>query len=295
MANKGETSIAVWLEQWETFFEKASSYDLRDEKERNFVNNFLQPDENNKLWLQTFRDCLSEALNFAERSDHALFQVAPVPDQEAYLKNALKDAIDHFNDIKKQLSKIAKNKRNDSQKQFLLVEVNETAETSLPLTVVIDIGRLLGFYRMPKTESWIMAGRSYQCAQFLQNLYNARTGLREELYSEDNADESGYAPPASDDDEGNLESNNSNEADDHAVENDDNAEKFKPNSTASTYLRLCTQKIWCEMLSGDKAVTYSNRLLISEEPVKKAIALFNEIGISTFFGNFSSLSLASEV
>jgi hypothetical protein len=51
---------------------------------------------------------------------------------------------------------------------------------------------------------------------------------------------------------------------------------FKPNGIVSTYLRLCVEKVWSEMMSGPDAMPFSIPLLLDTETIKKGIIEFNK-------------------
>jgi len=129
--------------------------------------------------------------------------------------------------------------------------------------MVIDIGRILGFYRMPATQSWIFAGRSYQMAQFCQSLYNLRCGTTETLFNPEEFEENAYR-----------------QEDDTEKDDEENPEvfitatdTFKPGGTVSTFLRLCLHKIWADMLITDKF--FSVKKLLSTDTIKVAVEIFN--------------------
>ena len=68
MSERGESTIKIHDFQWEAFWEWCDNFEETcSEKERNFVQNFLQDDNTCKVWIQTYRNCLSEALGFSSR------------------------------------------------------------------------------------------------------------------------------------------------------------------------------------------------------------------------------------
>ena len=285
MSHKGEGSVKIQEFQWERFFLVAqSSYDDKLSKkktktveEKRFRDEFLEDDSSNQLWIQIFRDCLSESLGFEEKGAVLAANNLSVADRMSLLDRSFSAAIERFNSVQSEIA--SKPKRNIEEEVLLTVKLPRDVDSLLPtkmtLAMVIDIGRLLGFYRMPRTQSWIFAGRSFQMAQFCQTLYNDLNHCNETVFNpDDNNHEVDYPASdsdretSSDDDEapppieaaapgagadqdppdGVSEANYENDVDhvedtlreaagEEALES--TTGKFRPGTTVSTYMRMC--------------------------------------------------------
>ena len=55
---------------------------------------------------------------------------------------------------------------NEKNKEKKFLKKIEIAESKIPITIGVDMGRFLGFHRQPKSQSWDWAGKSYQMGQF---------------------------------------------------------------------------------------------------------------------------------
>ena len=240
MANRGESSIKIHDFQWDKFWPTIEKYSDLSEKERNFVLRYLQPNDSNELWLRTFRDCLSKSLGFSESGSHATFGLN-ISDRENALKLALPVTLGRFDSIKDQIRKKSEDTLNTDEEKLLSVNLEETDDSVLTMRMIVDIARILGFHRMPNTQSWGFAGESFQMAQFCQDLFNLIHGTHDAVLNPYAADDSGYA-------------NNDDLAEE---ENQISGEVFKPNSTISTYIRLCVQKTWAESFIGANLIPYT--------------------------------------
>jgi|MesohylFT_1024984.scaffolds.fasta_scaffold41271_1 hypothetical protein len=73
--NRGETSVKIQEAQWDKFWDIFPSMNNLSAKEKQFIQLYGQPDGFNQLWLQTFRDCLSEALGFSEKGSYIIYMI----------------------------------------------------------------------------------------------------------------------------------------------------------------------------------------------------------------------------
>ena len=61
VGRKGETQVKIHEEQWDAFFDAIQNHVSSNVKESQFILSYLQPDGFNKLWIQTFRNLLSQS------------------------------------------------------------------------------------------------------------------------------------------------------------------------------------------------------------------------------------------
>jgi hypothetical protein len=81
MAVSGETSVQIHDEQWDRFWnhrEAKRYFSEATEETKAFADSFLSSGSNNELWIQNFRDCMSEALGFATKGDYAVIKLGPI-------------------------------------------------------------------------------------------------------------------------------------------------------------------------------------------------------------------------
>ena len=63
MAVRGETSVKIHDEQWDRFWnhrEAKRYFSEATEETKAFADSFLSSGSNHELWIQNFRDCMSE-------------------------------------------------------------------------------------------------------------------------------------------------------------------------------------------------------------------------------------------
>ena len=306
MAYKGEGSVKIQFEQWTKFFEAIeSSYnDVPVREQQNFRDEFLAPGSFNQLWIQVFRDCLSESLaqlcGFDEKGAVIAANARPVQDRLSILNSAFTAAIERFNHIQTETRK----KDEKTDEEIVLVSIKLPSDSTrstypmmMTLPMVIDIGRLLGFYRQPRTQSWIFAGRSYQMAEFCQALYNDIHNVHESVFNPDlnnhdaeYHDESDVEGPEESQPETRTAASDVQvdaaaatttvaatvtEAQAQAPVHDAGPGDFKAGTTVSTYLRLCVLKIWSGLFLGENPKKFSINLLLKPDTIKDAISEFN--------------------
>jgi hypothetical protein len=255
MAHRGETSIQILAEQWDRFYEAVDNYSGMATKEANFVDMFLLPSDNNDLWLRTIRDCLSESMGFEDDGAHLRLSEQSISAREDFLKTALLAAKEKFLSIQEQIRSKADG-HSAGEEKLLQVKLDEDESTAFSLKFVVDIGRFLGFHRKPRTQSWIYAGRSFEMAQFCQNLSNDQNGTNDAVYDPHDNDDSGYEGLAGIQDIGTQDATNN--------------VNFKAGNVVSTFVRMCLLKTWSEYFQGPNAQGYSAGKLLSTESIQAA-------------------------
>ena len=189
MANKGEGSIKIREFQWENFWATVDRYTEMNDQEMNFIMKYVQPNDANELWIRTFRDCISEALDFNDKGAWMITEGLALRERKDIFSTAIAAAMNRFETVAAQIREKDDLIRSDEEKKLLDVSWEENC---IPYRISLDIARLLGFFRMPGTQSWIFAGRSYQMSEFCQSLYNSINVTNEKLLNPEDSEESGY-------------------------------------------------------------------------------------------------------
>ena len=86
MANKGEGTIKIMSEQYDMFYNAMEIYcrEGMSEIALRFLDNCLQGDQCNDLWLRIFSQALSEFLNLSDVGAHAAHDSKIVSEREKW-------------------------------------------------------------------------------------------------------------------------------------------------------------------------------------------------------------------
>jgi hypothetical protein len=166
--------------------------------------------------------------------------------------------------------------KKESDKKLLVELPARSLESKLLPALSLQIGRILGFYSRPRTESWYHAGRLYIMNIVCKKLYNdvvsaaaggAETSKKpgEATPQRKSKSSSGNKYPHlsyidnSKEEEGEYE-NSSNEEE----ENDDNNdEEWKAGTASSNLLKICVAKVWADKYISEKH-SYNEQSMLNE-------------------------------
>jgi hypothetical protein len=128
---------------------------------------------------------------------------------------------------------------------------------------MLDIGRCLGYYKMPSTNSWSFAAKSFQLREFCRTLWSRIHGVFALESSE--ADDNDNSPQETDNDINSAATTTSNPI----------SNVWQPQALGNTFLRLCVFRTWG--LKYLNSATPYNETAMMNEWLEEAISMYETL------------------
>jgi hypothetical protein len=140
---------------------------------------------------------------------------------------------------------------NDGQRLFRWLEIHND---SIPLNLIVDLGRLLGFRKQPRANSWILAGKAYLLGVMCNELFlDLHPQAGDEVVHFDDDDNDGGAGGGENyqhmlgQEPANIDGD---EEVDQAVAGETVLHKWVSNAKTTNQLKLCVHHTWYTKYMG---------------------------------------------